>query len=389
MSKDGQGELQMDKQQMLSGQPGEIVLTYVEVDDVGTPTGRRLSFTGVEFRPLGYSDLVGQRLGQTITIPLNWQNSRVVESTVSGIDIDSIASGNATLQSPYSSKTIGLVKGGWLPSGLALQGNMVVLPDRCTISEMSRRFRDGTKTKEEDKDFLDMFADQHVRINPLLFALEGNLRAAPSATVVEQQLQEAYEKIQTALPQAKLEPDGNSGLQGVIGIIQDTGSTLVRKQDFLMHLAPKLHAPVSARRKALLWDEVLVAADRFGLPRQSLVMLAALSAVAVPNGRSPAKRLLKLKIGYTVEDAYNALADLQSLEVMMCLFALYPNDRLMLCTGDRDLALFWAGVQAYEFTWSNGYASFKMSPVVELLPDVSAAQMAAFLGLEQGESLES
>ncbi|VVO32211.1 hypothetical protein PS726_05082 [Pseudomonas fluorescens] len=369
----------MNKQQVPPGHPGEMVMTYVEIDDAGTPTGNRLSFTGVELRPLGYSDLVNQRQGNTITIPLNWQNAKVVESTVSGIDIDSVASGNATLRSVYSSRTIGLVKGGWLPSGLGLQGGMVILPDRCTVSELNRRFRNGTKTKEEDRDFLDMFAERGVRINPLLFALEGNLRAEPSAEVVEQQLEEAYAKIRAALPLAKLEPEGKSGLQGIVGIIQDTSLALERKQEFLMHLAPKLQAPVSAQRKAPLWDEILRASDKFGVPRQSLVVLAALSSVAVPNGRSPAKRVLKLTANYTVADAYNALADLRSLELLMCLFALYPSEKLMLCTDDRNLALFWAGIQAYEFTWCNGFASFKMSPVDALLPDVSPAQMSSFL----------
>lgn len=266
---------------------------------------------------------------------------------------------------------------------------MIVLPDRCTISEMSRRFRNGAKTKEEDRDFLDIFADRSVRINPLLFALEGNLRAAPSAAVVEQQLEEAYEKVREALPHAKLEPEGKTGLPGVIGIVQDTNSSMASKRDFLIHLAPRLHSPVSAERKALLWDEVLVAADSFGIPRQSLTVVAALSAVAVPNGRSPAKRLLKLKAGYTVEDAYNALADLRALEVMMCLFALYPHEKLMLCTGDKDLALFWAGIQAHDFRWSGEHASFSISPVDDLLPNVSAAQIAAFLTQVQGESLEN
>jgi len=365
--------------QMQPGQPGDIVLSYVEVDDEGVPTGKRLSFGGVEFQPLSYSDLTGIRPGQNVTIPLNWQNAKVLESTVDGIAIGSIAAANATLQSPFLSRTIGLVKGGWLPSGLALQANMIVLPDRCTISEVNRRFRNGTKTKEEDRDFLDIFADRSVRINPLLFALEGNLRAAPSAAVVEQQLEEAYEKIRAALPQAKLEPEGKAGLPGVIGIAQDTSSAMARKQDFLMHLAPMLQSPVGANRKARLWDEVLVAADSFEIPRQSLTVLAALSAVVVPNGRSPAKRLLKLKAGYTAEDAYNALADLRALEVMMCLFALYPHEKLMLCTGDKDLALFWVGIQAHDFRWSGEHASFSMSPVDDLLPDVSAAQMAEFL----------
>lgn len=68
--------------QMQPDQPGDIVLSYVEVGDEGVPTGKRLTFSGVEFRPLGYSDLSGMRPGQNVIIPLNWQNAKVIESTV-------------------------------------------------------------------------------------------------------------------------------------------------------------------------------------------------------------------------------------------------------------------------------------------------------------------
>jgi len=114
---------------------------------------------------------------------------------------------------------------------------------------------------------------------------------------------------------------------------------------------------------------VLAIAAESGVPMASLVVLAALSAVSVPNGKSPAKRLLKLnQPDYTEEDAYNALADLRSLEVLMHLFAMFPEEKILLCTGDKDLALFWAGIRASGFTMENGCFAGQLSPVEAMLP---------------------
>lgn len=371
-----------EKSRIVAPSHRERVLRYEEVDRAGIPTGRSVSFVGVEFRGLQYVDLINHKLGTKIDIPLSGKNARVVESSIDSISIESVMTVNTTLESTYSSRTIGLVRDGWLPSGLALQNDMVVMPDRCTFSELAGRFRNGAKTNQEDKDFLDLFADQHVRINPLLYALEGNVRKSPSPDVVEQEFGHACAMVRAALPMAELVPAGKGGIQGIIGIINDTQASMARKQEFLIRLAKKLRAPVSARLVGKLWDEVLATADDCGVPRRSLVVLAALSAVCVPNGKSPAKRLLKLNTAnYSLEYAYNALADLRSLELLMRLFALFPNEKLLLCTGDKDLALFWAGIRASDFAWKNNCFECRFTPVEALLPNVTHERRASYFSI--------
>lgn len=343
------------------------------------PTGRGATFLGVEFYGLQYADLINHKLNTPVRVPLRWTHARLAESNIDGIPAENVISASAFLESPYSSRTIGLVRDGWLPSGIALQTNMVVLPDRCTITELKGRFRDGVKTTETDKDFLDLFAGSAVRINPLLFALEGNVRSNPPPDVIEQQFDAACRIITEALPEAELVPQRRAGLQGAIGIMHDTQASMTRKQNFLMQLAPLLRTPVATKRVDALWDTVLAAADSNGVSRHSLVVLAALSAVCVPNGKSPAKRLLKLNVrDYRPEDAYNALADLRSLEVLMHLFALFPKEKILLCTGDKDLALFWAGIRATNFSQNNGHCSFTLSPIEELFPYVSDTRKSSY-----------
>lgn len=361
----------------------EKVLKYVEVsEETGTPTGRSASFLGVEFQALQYSDLIHQTL-EKIAIPLCWKDSRVLESTIPEIIVEKFASGNIVLESTYSSRTIGLVKEGWLPAGLALQEEMVVMPDRCTITELIGRFLDGKKTESANNDFLDFFADKHIRINPLLFVLEGNQRKTPTPEVVEQQFEWVCAKIKASLPKAELVPAGKDSLRSVIGIINDTQASMARKQDFLMRLAPKLRSNVGARRLPAVWDDVLAIADECEVPRRSMVVLAALSSAAVPNGKSPAKKLLKLtEHNYSAELAYNALADLRSLEILMYLFALFPSERFLLCTGDKDLALFWAGIRASGFAFQGGYFQCKFSPVGALFPNMTPERVGSYFSTE-------
>lgn len=348
--------------------PGERVLTYIERDGPeNAPTGRSASMVGVKVDPLGYEELIRHRLDAPITVPLNFSSAKIIESSIPEMVVGKYATVTSKLSSSYTAKTIGLVKGGWLPSGLALQQSMVVLPDRCTVKEIRSRFHQGTK-KARTSDFLDLFEGEAVAINPALFALESNIRRVPTPDVIAQQLEQAYAEIRAALPKAKLVPEDGSSLAGIVGINNDTREGMLRKQRFLMRLARKIHAPVSAKKIDALWSEIVTTADDCGVPRDSLVVVAVLSSILVPLGRSPAKKLLKLKESYTEKDAYNALADLRALEVLMCLFATNPDDEIMLCTGDRDLALFWAGLRASNFRWEGSFASFDVSLIEELVP---------------------
>lgn len=344
--------------------------TYSLTDESGTLTGQAVTIERGHLLALGYPELQNQTLGRPVTLPLTWKDSKVVRSAVPGIPVGARIDANSTLQSTLSTNAIGLVKGGWLPSGLALQEGMVVLPDRCTLCEIKGRFNDGAELPNRSPDFLSLLADQAVQINPLLYALEGNTRTPPTPDAMRAQWLEACSIIRSALPLADIIPKDGDGVSGVIGIASDTQEGMAAKQAFLMHLAPQLSAPVSARKRPCRWEQILAEADRFRVPKRSLVVLAALSSVAVANGRSPARRLLKWTDRYCEKDAYNAAADLRALEVMMALFALFPAQQLMLCTGDKDLALFWTGIDAHAFGYSPKGIEFTVRYSEYLFPDI-------------------
>lgn len=134
---------------------------------------------------------------------------------------------------------MGLARGGWLPCSLAIKNDTIVLPDRCVVTQIAARLQNGLTRNGLNKDFLDLIADSPIRINPLLFALEGNVRQTPTLEQARAQLTEAVDKLKKALPKAIIVADENV-LNGVWGLIEDSEVGMTRKQKFLLRLAPSL-----------------------------------------------------------------------------------------------------------------------------------------------------
>lgn len=347
--------------------PGTGVFHFKEIEHPGGGVPRTISFTDVQIKPRGYEELESAKLHQPITIPLEMFNGRVLASDIEEIDLSGYMRIDATLESSFTAQAIGLVRGGWLPSALAAtRDNAIVFPDRNIISEISGRFVDG-KTIGREGDFLDVFANTPIRINPLLAAMEGNLRAIPTPDEASAQLLEAVEKIKRALPQATLMV-GSDSLTGLLGLIQDMRSNFERKRALLKCMSPLLCKPIARRKMDTLWDRVLEEADAHQVPRSSLIVLALLSTLVHPTGRCPAKRLLKLSDRYTDGDAYNALCDIRALELLLHFFAFFPDFETQVCTKDRQLALFWVGIGAHDIAKVGDAIRYSLAPHEAILP---------------------
>lgn len=98
----------------------------------------------------------------------------------------------------------------------------------------------------------------------------------------------------------------------------------------------------------------------------------------MPQGGNPAKGLLKFGEAYARKDAYNGLADIRALEILMYLFVLFPSQSVMLCTADKDMALFWVGLHTSNFAFSHGRMTYDMAPA-NLLPGIANEQWEKLL----------
>lgn len=79
---------------------GERLLVFKETDESGMSTGLRAAFTGVDFSPLSYGDLLDMKLVNKVVIPASGTSAKVVESNIPEIELDKFASGHATLSGP-------------------------------------------------------------------------------------------------------------------------------------------------------------------------------------------------------------------------------------------------------------------------------------------------
>ncbi|MGY4512112.1 hypothetical protein [Bradyrhizobium sp. USDA 3650] len=350
-------------------------LKYVEQDERGLPTGRTIEFDDAEFEPLGFKDLTPLKATQPVTIKLKGRGMPKVLPALTEADEAGRANFSMTLQSHFAASAIGLVKGGWLPSSLAVHADTIVFPDRCIFAQIEGRFASKKPRSVVQPDFLDLFADSTVRINPMLFVMEGNMRRMPTEMEARSQLTAAVTKLRSALPKAILISATEAGLKGALGLLAEATVNLEQKQDFLIEVAPVLSAPIAKRSISKVWSEIISAARSRGLRPGSLTVLAALSTVLMPQGKSPARKLCKFSRNYSRDDAYNVLADLRSLEMLVQLFAVFPEQRAMLCTADRALALFWTGLRPFAFGHQNGTVSFEFDPTV-LLPNMTEEQRA-------------
>lgn len=365
-----------DEPQVRAPGPGGSAFVFEEDEGPDGGPGRRLAFTDVDVKPLGYDALLAASPNKALTIPLEMFNGRLLDTNVEGVDLTGYTHITARLESPFTARGIGLVRGGWLPSALAAtRETAAILPDRNVLTEIVSRFEQGVR-KGRQPDFLDLFAGAPVRINPLLAALEGNGRAMPGPAEARTQLEEAVQKIRTALPEAILLV-GPQSLEGLLGLIEDSRPGMVRKQALLRRLAGRLVGPVARQDVDRTWDAVLTAAEGEGVARNSLLVLALLSVVVNPKGRCAARRMLKFHDGYSDGDAYNALSDIRSLEILLNLLALFPAQQIQLCTADRDLALFWVGLQLSSITHDGAGVRFTLSPNAALLPAPYGARWAA------------
>lgn len=329
--------------------------------------GRTLSFKNAQITPLGYAELKAVRLHQPITVPFEIEDAVVVATDLEAGGEGGRISIKTTLQSPFSAKAIGLVRGGWIPAGFAVMNPAaIILIDRNILSDIEGRFSNGALTAAQG-DFLDFFAHYPVCLNPLLCVMEGNQRRRLDRRELHDELSRIRSKLESALPKARIIASEQS-VMAMEGLIEDTRVSTEAYEGFLLEIADDLAAPVGRKRLPAVWAKVIDAARRHRVRFNSIVLLAVLSTAANPRGSSPARAVLKFRRGYTAGEAYGALADLRALEVLCTLLALFPQAPAQFCTADRPLALFWAGLKASGFTFTGQSYRFDLAPVEDLLP---------------------
>lgn len=229
-------------------------------------------------------------------------------------------------------------------------------------------------------DFLDFARGKALKVNPMLYAMEGTSGSRnPDAEELSALYDRAALKIGEALPKAVMFPDKEDALQGVLGLLRDQAKGFAARQCFLTKAAPLLATPVGRKRLPDLWQQLLELAERHGVARASMLVCALFSASAAHPAMNPAIRVLKPRRQYTEKNAFNALADLRSLDLLIAAGTDFPDKRVALLTEDRALALFWVGMQTHSHRRNGTSIHYAMNPHTALFVRLDKQEMEAVL----------
>lgn len=348
-----------------------FAFSFHPTDEYGAPMGSSATFVELELNPLTYENLLALDRTNPIPVPLSIRSALVHESTLPDLAAGArIKDGACNLGPVFECRQIGLVDRGWLPPGIGLFVDPIVCLDQCTLSDLKGWFRGGEKVDPNRRDFIDFLSFGSVRINPCMYLLEGNQRRKPTRAELHAQYDEVCAALHDTLPYAQIVPAGTSSLDGILALIEHSRDSMARQQRFLMELACHLQSPVSIKNRERAWHSVLASANRHGVESTSLVAIAALSCVVAPQHACPARRVLKPKGDYAESDAYNALADLQKLELLLNHIAMFSDEELMLCTRDVGLARFWTALGAEAITRLDGKLTLTFAWPHPLFPSI-------------------
>jgi hypothetical protein len=336
---------------------------------------------GGRFVPLGFADLasISDQLGQPVTLPLQIVDVRITAGRVGNLGPGDIATASGTLESTLASRTLALVMGGWMPSGIAAR-NAVLLPDRCTMGSIRKRFVGGARTPNVQRDFLDFLANEPVRINPMLYVMEGSSgRASPDAEEVANLFDNACKKIEEALPRAIIVTNRGAAIEAIHSLIVDSAEDFAARMSFLRAAMPLLANPTGRAARAGIWEQLIKLAREHGIATSSILFTAVLSATSATLRCNPARTLLKPKSIYRERDAYNALSDLRALDMLIRASAFFPAENMAILTDDKALALLWTGLQVRDVYEDNHMLHYTMNPHEGLFSSLQAPMLGEAL----------
>jgi len=335
--------------------------------------GETVELSPKKFKPLSYEDLLPNPTKDDKTYYIDIIADFIV---VKGKGYQSTGPGKVSAEINFHNPlTIyALVEGGWLPPPFVIPANLLV--DRNVISSMMKITQ---KNKRPDLQFTDWWLsfleNKTVLINPLLYALEGNKRKPPSYAELCSATKKSATEVTKCLPNAKVAKYDSKYFKSAYAILSDLSARAELETKFLLRVVPQISNRVADPKLLNVQSTILKIAEDLKLNATSLSVLAALSCLyenREGTGFLTARRIITPSERYTEEDAYNALFDLRSIELLLA-SRMVTQEPYALCTCDRALALFWCGLNPHGVEWKDGTLKFDVSINEYLFPRLPKA----------------
>lgn len=325
-----------------------VSVTLLGHNEALPPNVDGLILGNITAKPLTLDDWFKYQEGQALAVEIS---GRVEEgsntSTPGAPPIGGWISRRLQLDPKIKNESICLVDGGWLPLIYCLAGTNIFV-DRNIVSEIKARFESG-KLKTDGtggRDFFDMLEQVACGcvLNPLPFALEGNVTDLPSAEMVGEQLNIALATLKEALPHIRLWPEIPYEVEQTRVLLESYRPYFVQGMEFLRMVVPSLMKTTSKRKRRAAWEKIIQAAKETGISLQHISVAITLSALTAEQKFNPAKKVLKPAAVYGDAQAYNAMWDMFLLFLLRQSQVLHPECRSALLTRDKNLALLWMGM---------------------------------------------
>jgi len=322
-----------------------LVLTYVADD------GKILEITphdssSFDVVPLSFQQLLQSLDSPSPTLPLTIHNASA-PAAATGLIADGplVVAAKLSLNGPILA--YGLVDGGWLPLPMAFK--RIALLDRNVVISLEK-FHSSPNAKNSNwPNWLGLDAET---LSPMLFALEGPNRKVPTDFQMRVELNRAVKILTSLFPAAKVQHVSTKQRKALLRTVLQHSETRTRATRLLTKAAPLVVDRVKQEHRKKLEAEVLRIAKTEYVGADSLPVIALLSCIYDGGGVScshraatPGRAVLKPKSSYSAEDAYNALADLFFLELMLHIFEFFPEDHPVLYTRDVGITAFWSALQ--------------------------------------------
>lgn len=285
-----------------------------------------------------------------------------------------------TLEFDYPLSAWVLQQGGWLP--LQFPGVDIILVDRNVTSAIRALTEHPDRTDmAPQKWWLEHLNRPSICINPVLCAFEGKLKRTPSFEEFRAELTAVTGVLRRGLPRARLIEHSLESHPQLYQNVLDGVAKQQKEAAFLRQACPLVAHRVSRSKAAMVERQLIDAAASTGVALLSFLFFAVLSVLYEPNtGEQPmiGRGVLKPSQDYSDEMAYNALADLRSLEYLAAITG-FPGPRPGLCTRDRFLAALWVNMGVHNARWTESAVSMDIRPSEQLLPRLAPAEIGRLM----------
>lgn len=332
--------------------PPNVLLQFNQED------GKRTEVQPDEFRALTLYDLNRLTADAAPSIEMAFRGK---VHDAAKVRSDEVVTGTANVTFDKPPRPYALVKDGWLPMPFVFPRQFFV--DRNVVSKL--KSLTTSRPRASDLSFtwwMQALLDDRLALNPLPYAWESAKRQQPTFVEFEAELVRARQEILQALPMASVTVFNKAMTTAAFDQLVKFENRENRQIAFLIEIAPDISNLVADAKIEKVKQRVFAAAIKHAVPRRSLVMIAVLSALFESNEqKSIGRSLVKPRFGYTAADAYNAISDLRTIELLAMSHAMVPNTPTALATDDIALAKFWCAlglkvtnpiVGGYKFAYS-------------------------------------